>query len=144
MSKTTKQVIVVRKDLNMRKGKIAAQVAHASMKVLLDIAKKQQDTHNVKFDTCSTNRKRIIFEYEKDSAWDVWINGNFAKICVYVESEAALDEVYKKAIDSGLPAALVVDSGKTEFHGVPTKTCCAIGPAWKEEIDLITGNLSLL
>jgi PTH2 family peptidyl-tRNA hydrolase len=55
-----------------------------------------------------------------------------------------LDEIYRKAIDSGLPAALVVDSGKTEFHGVPTKTCCAIGPAWKEEVDLITGNLSLL
>ena len=33
---TIKQVIIVRKDLNMRKGKIAAQVAHAAMKVILD------------------------------------------------------------------------------------------------------------
>jgi PTH2 family peptidyl-tRNA hydrolase len=40
--------------------------------------------------------------------------------------------------------ALVVDAGATEFHGVPTKTCCAVGPGWTDEVDAITGALPLL
>ena len=52
--------------------------------------------------------------------------------------------VVAKAKDAGVPVALIVDAGKTEFHGVPTKTCCAVGPAWKEEVDAITGELPLL
>ena len=38
---------------------------------------------------------------------------------------------------------LCVDAGRTEFHGVPTATCCAIGPDWPERIDPITGHLKL-
>lgn len=145
--KNSKQVIVVRKDLNMRMGKVAAQTAHASMKVLLDAAKRQKDEWEEQFDAVpllETGTREITFEYEKDSAWDAWLNGTFTKICVYVESEAALEEVFQKAARAGLPAALIVDSGKTEFHGVPTKTCCAIGPGWSEDIDTVTGGLPLL
>ena len=47
MSYTLKQVIVVRKDLNMRKGKIAAQAAHASMKVFMDNASFDSNTHHL-------------------------------------------------------------------------------------------------
>ena len=39
---------------------------------------------------------------------------------------------------------LITDAGHTEFHGVPTRTCLAIGPAWSDEIDAITGGLQLL
>jgi PTH2 family peptidyl-tRNA hydrolase len=39
---------------------------------------------------------------------------------------------------------LIVDAGTTEFHGVPTKTCCAVGPAWADAVDAITGGLPLL
>jgi PTH2 family peptidyl-tRNA hydrolase len=73
-----------------------------------------------------------------------WMTGRFAKICVGVESEAALDEIMEKARAAGLPCAVIVDAGRTEFHGVPTKTCCAIGPAYADEIDPITGALTLL
>jgi peptidyl-tRNA hydrolase, PTH2 family len=62
---------------------------------------------------------------------------------VSVTSEAALDDVVARARAAGLPVSLIVDRGKTEFQGVPTKTCCA-GPAWADEVDAITGELPLL
>jgi PTH2 family peptidyl-tRNA hydrolase len=61
-----------------------------------------------------------------------------------VNSEAELDAVVAKAREAGVPCALIVDAGKTEFHGVPTKTCCAVGPGWTDEVDPITGALPLL
>jgi PTH2 family peptidyl-tRNA hydrolase len=126
-----KQVIVVRKDLGMRKGKMIAQGAHASMKVLLD-AGGPTDDHG-------------SYSFSMTLAMAQWIvSGRFAKICVGVTSEAELDDVYARARAAGLPVAMIVDSGKTEFHGVPTKTCCAVGPAWADEVDAITGELTLL
>jgi peptidyl-tRNA hydrolase, PTH2 family len=125
-----KQVIVMRKDLNMRKGKMIAQGAHASMKVLLDAGHPSDDGS---------------YTFAMTPAMTQWIvTGRFAKVCVGVTSEAALDDIYARAKAAGLPVAMIVDSGKTEFHGVPTKTCCAVGPAWTDEIDAITGELTLL
>lgn len=120
----TKQVIIVRKDLNMRKGKIAAQVAHASMKVFFDRIKED----------------KIIIS----KAMEEWVEGSFTKICVYVESEEELLALYKKALDADIPCALIKDNGNTEFHGVPTHTCVAIGPDYIDKIDAITGGLPLL
>ncbi len=126
-----KQVIVMRKDLNMRKGKMIAQGAHASVKVLLDAGHASDD--------------RTSYAFTMTPAMTEWIiTGRFAKVCVGVTSEAELDDVFARAKAAGLPVAMIVDSGKTEFHGVPTKTCCAVGPAWSDEIDAITGALTLL
>jgi peptidyl-tRNA hydrolase, PTH2 family len=127
-ARTAKQVIVVRKDLGMRKGKMIAQGAHASLKVLLDAGALAGDT----------------FTLATWPALGAWLGGRFTKICVSVESEAALDAVVERAHAANVPCALVVDSGATEFHGVPTKTCCAVGPAWADEVDAITGALPLL
>ncbi|HUS29970.1 MAG TPA: aminoacyl-tRNA hydrolase [Kofleriaceae bacterium] len=128
----TKQVIVMRKDLGMRKGKMIAQGAHAAMAVFTKDA------------TISDNEMRC----ELTDAMKAWLGPTegprFAKICVSVDSEAALDDVVARARAAGLPCALITDSGKTEFHGIPTKTCCAVGPAWSDEIDAITGGLPLL
>jgi PTH2 family peptidyl-tRNA hydrolase len=128
----TKQVIVMRKDLNMRKGKMIAQGAHASLAVFTQDATVDGDE----------------LRCELTDAMKAWLGPTegprFAKICVSVTSEAALDEVVAKARAAGLPCALITDSGKTEFHGVPTKTCCAVGPGWVDEIDAITGELPLL
>jgi PTH2 family peptidyl-tRNA hydrolase len=52
--------------------------------------------------------------------------------------------VVARAKAAGVPCALIVDAGQTEFHGVPTKTCCAVGPAWIADVDAITGDLPLL
>ena len=118
----------MRKDLGMRKGKMIAQGAHASLRVILDAG------------AADGNRYTI----EMTDAMKAWMTGRFAKICVGVESEAALDDVVARAKAAGLPCALIVDAGMTEFHGVPTKTCCAVGPAWSDEVDAITGSLTLL
>jgi len=126
--RTAKQVIVMRKDLGMRKGKMIAQGAHASLAVLVE----RGQIGDSKL-TC-----------ELTPAMAAWLSGRFTKVCVAVESEAALDDIVARARAAGVPCALVVDSGKTEFHGVPTKTCCAVGPAWSEEVDAITGALPLL
>lgn len=123
-----KQVIVMRKDLGMRKGKMIAQGAHASLRVLLERGESQD------------NRYVIAMT----DAMKVWMTGRFTKVCVSVDSEAALDAVVARAKAAGVPCALIVDAGQTEFHGVPTKTCCAVGPAWVADVDAITGDLPLL
>ena len=139
MKSEPKQVIVVRKDLNMRKGKIAAQSSHASMKVFLDMCEKSWS-----FDEHDGKIKKFTFYYEYNSAWDEWLNGRFTKVVVSCDSESELLELYQKSSDKRLPCSLIIDAGLTEFNGVPTKTCIAIGPAYPEDIDEITGHLKLL
>ena len=124
---SSKQVIVIRKDLNMRKGKMISQGAHASMSVLLD----RIHTHGGKLVTV------------QDEAFHDWLEDKFTKITVYVESEEELLQVYEKAKDCGLPCSLIKDAGLTEFTE-PTHTCVAVGPGWVEEINSVTGHLKLL
>jgi PTH2 family peptidyl-tRNA hydrolase len=124
-----KQVIVMRKDLNMRKGKMIAQGAHASMKVLLD--------RRTAADAATTT-------IALTPALAQWLEGRFTKVCVYVRSEDELVAIHEKALAAGLLAAMIIDAGLTEFGGVPTRTCCAIGPDWAEAVDAITGELPLL
>ena len=71
-----------------------------------------------------------------------WIEGNFKKVCVQVQTEQELLEVHEKAKAAGLDSHLIRDSGLTEF-GEPTYTCLAIGPDESAKIDKVTGNLSL-
>jgi len=118
----------MRKDLGMRKGKMISQGAHASMKVFFD---KGQVVDGV-----------LTVPLNEDES--TWVQALFAKITVSVNSEAELLELLEKARAAGLPNALVTDQGRTEFHGVLTHTCIAIGPAKVEEIDPITGHLPLL
>jgi PTH2 family peptidyl-tRNA hydrolase len=112
----------MRTDLNMRKGKMIAQGAHASCAFL--IARHMRGT--------PTNLE-----------WQ-WMEEGQTKITVRVDSEAELLEIHAKAMAAALTVHLITDSGKTEFNGVPTKTCLAIGPNLSEDIDRITGGLKLL
>src|SRR4051794_41765555 len=105
---TAKQVIVMRKDLGMRKGKMIAQGAHASLKVLLDAG--------------GIDAAGARFTLPLDEALAAWLGGRFTKICVSVDSEAALDAVIERAPGAGGPCALGIDAGPTEVHGGPTKT----------------------
>jgi len=73
-----------------------------------------------------------------------WLEGSFTKICVSVNSEEELLQIYESASEQNIPCALITDNGQTEFDGVPTNTCCAIGPDDSEKIDKITGGLKLL
>lgn len=121
---STKQVIVVRKDLDMKSGKLAAQVAHASISFL---------TRQI------TNKKCNILL--NDVEW-AWLNDSFAKICLRVDSEKDLLDVHELALRAGLSSHLICDSGRTVFKE-PTYTCCAIGPDEVSKIDAVTGHLKL-
>ena len=70
--------------------------------------------------------------------------GAFAKVCVRCNSEEELMAINDKAIEVGLEVHLITDSGRTEFHGQPTRTCLAIGSDEASTIDQITGHLELL
>lgn len=123
-----KQILVVRKDLNMRKGKIAAQCAHASMAVLL----------RQMFD--GEDGSRIL---KSDPRIDPWLDGAFTKICVSVNSEEELLAVHEAAKKAGILTSLIQDNGTTEFKGIKTNTVVAVGPDRCEKIDLITKHLPL-
>ena len=126
--RTFKQVIVMRHDLNMRRGKQIAQGAHASLAFL---SSRLRDSGVVSMD-------------DFDEAAKAWMLGGFAKICCRVETEDELLAIRDLASQQGLEVHMITDSGKTEFHGVPTNTCLAIGPDEASKIDAITGELKLL
>ena len=134
-----KQVIVMRKDLNMRKGKMVAQGSHASMGALLSLMKKYKDET-----TMLGKTKNWLLAAPENGPIAYWLENSFAKICVSVESEQELLDIYQKAVDIRIPCVLITDSGRTEFNGVPTNTCCGIGPWWPDIINEITGKLKLL
>ena len=129
----TKQVIVLRKDLKMRKGKMVAQGAHASMKAILDEGYTQ-----------SAELGLSVFVIPMSPEMKSWLAGIFTKVCVSVDSEEELLDIYNQAKEAGLVCSLIQDAGLTEFGGVPTYTAVAVGPALKEDIDKITGVLKLL
>ena len=126
-----KQVIIIRKDLNMRKGKMVAQGAHASMAVFF----------NRLYDGMPYDN---FIKIQIDSSELKWINGIFTKVCVGVNSLEELLDIYNKAKEKQIPTALITDCGRTEFHGEPTETAVAVGPADEQIIDAITGDLKLL
>jgi len=113
-----KQIIVLRKDLKMRKGKMIAQGAHASMKATL--------------------------LHMEDPRVEEWLRGPFVKIAVSVDSEEEMRELQKAALEAGLICEEIIDSGRTEFHGTLTLTALGIGPDTNEKLDPITGHLKLL
>jgi PTH2 family peptidyl-tRNA hydrolase len=134
----TKQVIVMRKDLNMRKGKMVAQGAHAAIWALLNAGRKEvSETGDFVTYTIQVHTKSSL-------PLDRWLLGNYKKICVSVNGVDALQDIFLKATAHGLPCHIQWDDGETEFKGVPTITCCAIGPSPSDVIDTITGHLPLL
>jgi peptidyl-tRNA hydrolase, PTH2 family len=126
--RTLKQVIVMRNDLNIGRGKMVAQGAHASGMFLV---------HRLHM---------LASEYHATVPSDEmeWIATGMTKICVCVDSEAKLLEIAANAGAAGLRVHVITDAGRTEFGGVPTKTCLAIGPNESDAIDTVTGHLKLL
>lgn len=123
-----KQVIVMRHDLKMRLGKQVAQGAHASLSFL---TRRLQSQGRLSLEEFSPQEK-------------AWILGSFTKIALRCDSEDELLAIYQNAMARGIEVHLITDSGKTEFRGVPTRTCLALGPDEASKIDEITGHLKLL
>lgn len=130
-----KQMIVMRKDLNMRKGKIAAQASHASLSAVIKTSLKEGVDFELDENNCIAMRGNSYLAN--------WLKDSFKKVCVYVNSEEELLDIYDQGLENGFIVSLVRDSGLTEFHNVPTYTCLAFEPLPANLIDKITGNLPL-
>ncbi len=114
-----KQVIVVRSDLKMGKGKIAAQAGHAAV-------------------SAAEEARRNFQKW-----WRSWLDEGQSKIAVKAKDETELLSLEDEARHSGLPFALITDRGLTQLEP-DTRTCLAIGPAPASEVDRITEKLALL
>jgi PTH2 family peptidyl-tRNA hydrolase len=113
-----KMVILVRTDINMGKGKAAAQCCHAVL-----------ETYKM-----ATRKHPAVL-----AAWE---QQGQPKVTLRVESEEQLDELVQRARQAGLPAASIRDAGRTQVLA-GTKTVAAIGPGPIKMVDLITGHLKL-
>ena len=111
-----KQVIVVRQDLKLPKGKLAAQAAHAAVEATL-----KSDKEKVR----------------------QWRNSGMAKIVLKTDDKKSLYRINQEAKDSGLITAVITDAGKTVVEP-GTVTCLAIGPDEKNKIDKMIQELKLL
>ncbi|PKP54680.1 MAG: aminoacyl-tRNA hydrolase [Candidatus Altiarchaeales archaeon HGW-Altiarchaeales-3] len=109
-----KQIMIIRKDLKLSRGKLAVQVAHASV----------------------TSADKSKFKSE-------WLNHIQKKAVLKCEDLNELLSLFEKAKREGLPCALIRDAGRTEIPA-GTVTCVGIGPAPEKDIDKITGDLKLL
>jgi PTH2 family peptidyl-tRNA hydrolase len=127
----TKQVIVIRRDLRMRRGKEIAQGAHAATAWLAERVAQRMTPDGT------------VDHVELSEAERTWLETSFRKVTVKVGSEEELMEVYRQALAAGLVVHLVTDRGLTEFGGVPTRTCLAIGPDYDDLVDPVTGDLEL-
>lgn len=121
-----KMMIVMRRDLHMRKGKIAAQAGHACVEALLRV---QEKAHSG--------------DGEREARLKDWLDTGEAKVCVYLDGEEALLELHESLEAHGWISALIQDAGHTEFHGEPTFTCLGIEPLESEIVDAYTGELPL-
>ena len=136
----SKMMIVMRRDLKMRKGKIAAQAGHACIDAIIMALNKEGRVNDFEI----TDDGIILKDSDKSTTpLSNWFKYGCAKICVYVDSEEELIDIADKAKEKGIIAAVITDAGMTEFHGVPTKTCLAVEPLPAEVADELTGNLPL-
>lgn len=131
-----KQVIVVRNDLRskLRHGKLAAQVAHASMGAIFSKSTiVEQIVNNI---PCRV--KQIVLSSELE----YWFNTLFTKIVLRCDNEEHLLLLHDQVKEAGLPYALIKDAGNTVFNE-PTYTCLGIGPATDDQLSNITDGLKM-
>ena len=136
----SKMMIVMRRDLKMRKGKIAAQAGHACIDAVLQALKKEDRMNDL---TRMPEGMMLNMTDKPDSPLSEWFNNGCTKVCVYVDSEEELLEIARKAEERGIIAAVITDWGLTEFHGEHTKTCLALEPLPAEIANELTGELPL-
>jgi peptidyl-tRNA hydrolase, PTH2 family len=126
-----KQVIVIRRDLKMRRGKEIAQGAHASSAWIAFAVSDAAD------------RSTGVSTVTLDPVALAWITGSFRKVTLQVQTDEELVALHEHALRLGLRSHLITDSGRTEFAGVPTRTALAIGPDLAQSIDEVTGELTI-
>ncbi|PSP84870.1 aminoacyl-tRNA hydrolase [Halobacteriales archaeon QS_1_68_17] len=110
-----KQAIVARADLGMGEGKLAAQVAHASLSA---------------------------YEDAPERARSAWKGDGQKKVVLRADGERQLFDLADAAEREGLPHAVVRDAGHTQLDP-GTVTALAVGPGDEAAVDRVTGDLSL-
>jgi PTH2 family peptidyl-tRNA hydrolase len=111
-----KQVILVRQDLKLPKGKLAAQVSHASLEAAL-----------------KSSREKL----------GKWRGEGAKKVVLKVKDEIELLQFQRLAGEKKLVVALIADAGRTVLEP-GTTTCLAIGPDEEDKIDAVTGKLKMM
>ena len=129
MTDKVKQVLVLRKDLNMSKGKMVVQGAHASIAFLTN---KMKD---------NLSNPEALWWVNLSQAEKEWVYGTFFKVCVGVDSEKELLDIGYNAVMLGLSVKYIEE---TTGFDKPTITCLAIGPDYSSKIDSVTKHLKLL
>jgi peptidyl-tRNA hydrolase, PTH2 family len=140
-SKPVKQVIIIRRDLNMRRGKEIAQGAHAAM-AWLTLRLRDSLVANKPFNVPGAEVTPPAFT-RLSPAEHAWIEGSFRKVVCQAADLRELTTIYEMAKTAGLEAHLITDNGLTEFGGVPTITALAIGPDFDDRLNPVTGELEL-
>lgn len=114
-----KLVVLVRNDVKMGKGKIAAQVGHAAVECALHAEKKDK------------------------KAFDAWMACGQKKVVLKVDNREEMVRYMSEARSKGLFCAMITDAGRTQIEP-GTDTCVGIGPATCSELDAVTGDLKML
>ena len=125
VSYKSKQIIVMRRDLKMRKGKIAAQAGHACVEATLMALAREGRLDQIR----ATQDWVYVDHAEQDRS--------------PLTGEEALLDLAARGREEGFAVALIRDAGMTEFHGEATFTCLAFEPLPAEKIDPLTGDLPL-
>jgi PTH2 family peptidyl-tRNA hydrolase len=124
----TKMVIVVRKDLNMRKGKFASQVANASLRFLIENNESDRGDE---------------FYVKMSPEESIWLRESMTRVIAMIDSESGLQDLIMKAEFRGIPVYSVFDSRVT-----PEKerilTCAAFGPVEGDDLSMILGKLKIV
>lgn len=139
--RTAKQVIVIRKDLGMRRGKEVAQGSHASGAWLAKRIQAAGHVYQPAFP--EPGPYELIHPVGFSEPEWAWLTGRFTKIVCRVNSEEELIQLVEYAEILKVQAHIIQDAGRTEFHGVPTFTALAVGPDWADKVDAVTAGLEL-
>ena len=124
-----KQTIITRKDLNLSKGRLVTQGAHASVAFLTDKMK------------ANLSNPEALWWVNLSQAEKEWVYGTFYKVCLSVDSEKELLDIGHQAVTIGLNVKYIQE---TMGFKEPTFTCLSIGPDYSSKIDPITKHLKLL
>jgi PTH2 family peptidyl-tRNA hydrolase len=111
-----KQCLIIRNDVKMSCGKRCAQAAHASIGAYNNADKSLQKA---------------------------WLSEGQKKVVLRANDERTLYELKVIAERSGVSSSLIQDAGMTEIPP-GTITALGLGPARTEDLDKITGMLTLL
>ena len=140
MSCRAKQVLIVRRDLQMSKGELVVQVTHAASKALLKAISKEGRADQLRIDP--DDWVYLEAPEGQESPLTHWFQSDMAKVYGCVDSEEALLELDRRAREAGIVTALIQEEGLTEFPGTPVYTALALEPLEASRADAFAEGLA--